>query len=181
MKKTPGVHGAYPPDLGPDPRIRATTPAAELPPQKTPGEVRLPTPRKQTATQAERARQYRRLVETAQQQLAKHRGQRRSRSDEPVRIAAARRAVVLRSRGMCENPRCPNPDMGDVNDQDGPLLDVDHIGGLAATGDDEAVDMIALCPNCHRIKSLGQSRHELIPILRETARRRHADLFSQST
>ncbi|MFG2979165.1 HNH endonuclease signature motif containing protein [Streptomyces sp. NPDC048331] len=181
VKKTPGVHGAYPPDLGPDPRIRGTAPAADLPPPKTPGEVRLPTSRKQTVTQAERARQYRRLVETAQQQLAKHRGQRRSSSDEPVRIAAARRAVIMRSEGMCENPRCPNPDMGDVNDQGGPLLDVDHIGGLAATGDDEAVDMIALCPNCHRIKGLGQSRHELIPILRETARRRHADLFSQST
>ncbi|MEU3400797.1 HNH endonuclease signature motif containing protein [Streptomyces filamentosus] len=167
-----GVHFGYPIDFGPDPRTHKPEPAAPAP-----DATALPL-QKKPMSDTDRSRVYRQLVETAQNKLAKARGRRRKASDAPVRITEARRAVILRSNGRCENPQCANPgEPGDVSDAGDPLLDVDHIGGLAATGDDEAVDMIALCPNCHRIKTLGRTRHELIPLLRETARRRHTDML----
>jgi hypothetical protein len=43
-------------------------------------------------------------------------------------------------------------------------------------GEDNPAQMIALCPNCHKIKTLGRTRKELIPVLFTAARQRHAQL-----
>jgi hypothetical protein len=73
---------------------------------------------------------------------------------------AARRAVILRSKGRCENPGCTG-DIKDVTDRGEPLLEVDHIQDIAKGGPDNPVQMIALCPNCHTIKTHGRSREQL--------------------
>ncbi|MGW6706648.1 HNH endonuclease signature motif containing protein [Streptomyces sp. NPDC054956] len=128
-------------------------------------------------SQAQRATEYRRLVRLTEDRQAATRGQRRPANARPVRLSSARDAVILRSGGRCENPRCGGQPE-DFTDAGAPLLDVDHIDEIAAGGADDPVQMIALCPNCHRIKTYGRSRHELIPILRDIARQRHASLFA---
>jgi 5-methylcytosine-specific restriction enzyme A len=51
-------------------------------------------------------------------------------SSVPVRSDDARRAVLLRSQGHCENPTCSG-DIHDVTDTGAPILEVDHIQDLA--------------------------------------------------
>jgi hypothetical protein len=43
-----------------------------------------------------------------------------------LRLESARRAVLLRSEGHCENPRCTG-EAQDITDAGRPILDVDHI------------------------------------------------------
>lgn len=73
-------------------------------------------------------------------------------SNDPVRSRAARQAVILRSRGRCENSGCTG-DIQDVTDREEPLLEVDHVQDLALGGEDSPAQMIALCPNCRTIKT----------------------------
>jgi 5-methylcytosine-specific restriction protein A len=96
-------------------------------------------------------------------------------SDIPVRSPDAREAVLLRSEGRCENPRCSG-DIKDVTDQGAPLLEVDHIHDIALGGDDNPAQMIALCPNCHVTKTRGRSRDQLRVVLLGAAMRRHEQL-----
>jgi len=91
-----------------------------------------------------------------------------------IRSKAARRAVLLRSRGRCENPRCAG-DVRDVTVSGGPILEVDHVHDLALGGPDHPAQMIALCPNCHAIKTRGSTREELWPVLLEAARQKHEE------
>jgi 5-methylcytosine-specific restriction protein A len=50
---------------------------------------------------------YRRLCGVAERSSKRNAGKHVSRtSKEPIRSAAARRAVLLRSKGNCENPNC---------------------------------------------------------------------------
>ena len=49
----------------------------------------------------------------------------------------------------------------------------------AATRPDEPAQMIALCPNCHALKTRGREREQLRQVLFEVARRRHNALTSQ--
>jgi 5-methylcytosine-specific restriction protein A len=98
-------------------------------------------------------------------------------SADPIRSRAARRAVILRSKGRCENPDCSG-DIQDVTDRGEPLLEVDHIQDLALDGEDNPAQMIALCPNCHTIKTHGRSREQLRPKLLIAAKRLHQDLFA---
>jgi 5-methylcytosine-specific restriction protein A len=100
-------------------------------------------------------------------------------SADPIRSAAAKQAVLLRSEGRCENPSCTG-DIRDLTDRGDPILDVDHIHDLASGGPDSPVQMIALCPNCHAIKTRGQTREELRPKLLAAARRRHEALIGPS-
>lgn len=72
------------------------------------------------------------------------------------RSRAVRDAVLLRSGGRCENPRCTG-DVGDVTDRGAPILEVDHVQDLALGGPDKPAVMIALCPNCHAVKTRGRS------------------------
>ncbi|WP_331747534.1 HNH endonuclease (plasmid) [Streptomyces sp. NBC_00853] len=174
-KKAPPVNYAYPPDLGPDPRTIKPESA------KAPGTAAVisapaaPAP----LTHDELARRYRRLVVQVERRLADTRGKRRSAGDTPVRDPRARRAVFDRSKGFCENPRCAGQPE-DVNDRGEALLQVDHVEQIADGGDDHPAQMIALCPNCHAIKTYGRTRHELTPLLRETARRAHSGLYGST-
>jgi 5-methylcytosine-specific restriction enzyme A len=93
----------------------------------------------------------------------------------PIRSDDARRAVLLRSDGRCENPGCTG-DIHDVTDTGAPILEVDHIQDLALGGDDNPAQMIALCPNCHAIKTRGSIRDELRTVLFAAAELRHEQL-----
>ena len=99
-------------------------------------------------------------------------------SADPIRSAAARQAVLLRSEGRCENPDCTG-DIHDVTDSGAPILEIDHIHDLALGGPDDPVQMIALCPNCHAIKTHGQTREQLRALLLVTARQRHEILANE--
>ncbi|MER6813597.1 HNH endonuclease signature motif containing protein [Spirillospora sp. NPDC000708] len=92
--------------------------------------------------------------------------------EQPVRSAAAVKAVLIRSAGRCENPTCtgqPN----DVTKNGNPILEVDHVQDRAAWGRDHPTQMIALCPNCHAIKTRGRTGEQLAKLLLSEARARH--------
>ncbi|MFF7393171.1 HNH endonuclease signature motif containing protein [Streptomyces scabiei] len=93
-------------------------------------------------------------------------------SYNPFRSGTARRAVLLRSKGICENPNCTGQP-ADVTAKGGPILEVDHVLDLAGGGRDHPSQMVALCPNCHAIKTRGRSREELRTELLEVAQKRH--------
>jgi 5-methylcytosine-specific restriction enzyme A len=96
-------------------------------------------------------------------------------SSVPTRSDEARCAVLLRSEGHCENPSCSG-DIYDVTDAGDPILEVDHIHDLALGGEDNPAQMIALCPNCHAIKTRGKTRKQLRALLFATAKLRHERL-----
>ncbi|GAA4635894.1 hypothetical protein GCM10023196_083390 [Actinoallomurus vinaceus] len=117
--------------------------------------------------------EYARRCELVAHREARTNGQRRTRTvNDPIRNGLARSAVLLRSEGRCENPKCAQP-APDINDRGEPLLEVDHIVQLSDGGRDLPLQMIALCPNCHRVKTYGRTRHQLIPVLTQTARDLH--------
>jgi 5-methylcytosine-specific restriction enzyme A len=128
----------------------------------------------------DRAAEYRRLCERADVFWTGREDTRVSRtSAEPIRSRAARSAVILRSKGRCENPDCSG-DIQDVTDRGEPLLEVDHIQDLALDGEDNPAQMIVLCPNCHTIKTHGRSRERLRQNLFIVAERLHRNLFSET-
>jgi 5-methylcytosine-specific restriction protein A len=96
-----------------------------------------------------------------------------------LRRESARRAVLLRSEGYCENPRCTGEPQ-DITDAGRPILDVDHIQDLAQGGPDYPSQMIALCPNCHAIKTRGRTREQLRQELFTIASQRHQAILSRS-
>jgi 5-methylcytosine-specific restriction protein A len=96
-----------------------------------------------------------------------------------IRSKDARRAVLLRSRGRCENPCCAG-DVQDRTDRGEPILEIDHVHDLALGGADHPAQMIALCPNCHAVKTRGRSREGLRPVLLEAARLKHEE-WSESS
>lgn len=100
-------------------------------------------------------------------------------SSVPIRSYDARRAVLLRSEGHCENPRCTG-EIRDVTDSGSPILEVDHIHDLALGGDDNPSQMIALCPNCHQVKTRGSTREQLRGVLFAAAKQRHERLAKAS-
>jgi 5-methylcytosine-specific restriction enzyme A len=105
--------------------------------------------------------EYRRLCEIAARLNAS--GTRLGRARQTVdvlRLGSARRAVLARSGGHCENPHCTG-EAKDITDAGLAILEVDHIQDLAKGGLDEPGQMIALCPNCHAIKTRGRSREDL--------------------
>ncbi|WP_149265083.1 HNH endonuclease signature motif containing protein [Actinomadura sp. K4S16] len=97
--------------------------------------------------------------------------------EQPVRSSAAVKAVLIRSAGQCESPLCtgqPN----DTNKNGDPLLEVDHVHDRAMWGRDHPIQMIALCPNCHAVKTRGRTGEHLREILLSEARARHATWVS---
>ena len=80
-----------------------------------------------------------------------------------LRSAATRRAVLIRSGGRCENPGCTTPGhrVADVKANGDPILEVDHIVDLGGEGEDIVSNMIALCPNCHAVKTYGTTAETL--------------------
>jgi 5-methylcytosine-specific restriction endonuclease McrA len=97
---------------------------------------------------------------------------------DPIRSQAARDAVLLRSQGRCENPRCSG-DIQDQTDSGEPILEIDHIHDLALGGPDDPAQMVALCPNCHAIKTRGRTREQLRQALLPVARARHDALIGE--
>jgi 5-methylcytosine-specific restriction protein A len=117
--------------------------------------------------------EYARWCELVAHREATTYGRRRTRvAKDPIRLGLARHAVLLRSEGLCENPECAQP-APDINDHGDPVLEVDHIIGIADGGHDHPMQMIALCPNCHAVKTYGRRRQQLIPALRQVAQERH--------
>jgi 5-methylcytosine-specific restriction protein A len=96
-----------------------------------------------------------------------------------MRSQSARRAVLRRSGGHCENPGCAG-DPQDITDAGLPILEIDHIQDLAKGGPDHPEQMIALCPNCHAIKTRGRTREKLRPDLLTVALQRHNALLARS-
>ncbi|GAA3813292.1 hypothetical protein GCM10022226_37530 [Sphaerisporangium flaviroseum] len=124
---------------------------------------------------SERA-QYRYLCELAGEYDRQGIGQRMGsdQSSDRRRSSPARRAVLIRCKDSCENFDCENPGFpSDTAVGGGPILDVDHIDDYARGGRDHPDTMIALCPNCHAVKTRGRSRDILREKLRKTARERH--------
>jgi 5-methylcytosine-specific restriction enzyme A len=122
------------------------------------------------------AQQYQRLCGRADAHWQNLGDKRATRTTSvPIRYEDARTAVMLRSQGRCENPRCSG-DIQDLTDSGDPILEVDHLHDLAKGGADHPAQMIALCPNCHAVKTRGSTRDDLKQVLVEQARRRHDEL-----
>ncbi|WP_430382942.1 HNH endonuclease [Streptomyces sp. P10-4] len=119
------------------------------------------------------AAEYERGCRLIDQWEAGNEGQRDTRTTHrPRRSRAARHLVLLRSEGRCENPRCTGQP-ADVTDRREPILEVDHVLDLALGGRDHPSQMVALCPNCHAVKTRGSTREELRAILLRVAAERH--------
>jgi 5-methylcytosine-specific restriction protein A len=128
---------------------------------------------------AARAAQYQRLCERADVFWRDRDTKRATRAvSAPIRSQDAREAVLLRSEGHCENPECTG-DIKDRTDSGAPILEIDHIHDLALGGDDDPVQMIALCPNCHATKTRGRCREQLRQRLFAVALERHQHLIDQ--
>jgi len=95
-----------------------------------------------------------------------------------LRLGSARRAVLLRSGGHCESPHCTGEPQ-DITDAGHPILEIDHVQDLALGGPDHPEQMIALCPNCHEIKTRGRTREQLRQELFTVARQRHETILSR--
>ncbi|MFD6892755.1 HNH endonuclease [Streptomyces sp. NPDC059957] len=96
--------------------------------------------------------------------------------NEPVRDPEARRAVLDRSGGTCENPECGGMPADVTNDGE-PILEVDHVKPLSEGGRDHPKNMIALCPNCHAMKTRGSRSGELRKRFKREAKRAHKSLL----
>ncbi|MFD7678455.1 HNH endonuclease [Streptomyces sp. NPDC060187] len=124
---------------------------------------------------AQAVTQYRRLVKSIERQEEATQGRRTAQtSNRPVRLIDARKAVLLRCQGRCENPTCGGQPT-DVTASGQPILEVDHVVEIAAGGRDHPVQMVALCPNCHAMKGRGRNREALRSVLVSVANRAHAD------
>jgi 5-methylcytosine-specific restriction protein A len=144
--------------------------ADEAPPPGGSGQETVPR-----STPEDSRADYARLCELVSRREKRTYGQRRTRiANDPIRLGAARRAVLLRSEGRCENPACARP-APDINDLGEPVLEVDHLDRIVDGGRDHPTQMIALCPNCHAVKTRGRSRHQLYSTLRHVARERHSE------
>ncbi|MFF4311692.1 HNH endonuclease [Streptomyces sp. NPDC001507] len=118
---------------------------------------------------------YERLARNAEAN-AERRGQLKkpTQADRFVRDPSARAAVVRRSKGNCESPQCAGHPK-ELTTAGKPILQVDHVHDLAQGGPDLPWNMIALCPNCHALKTYGVNRKKLRRLLADTARRLHEE------
>ncbi|MFG2622423.1 HNH endonuclease [Streptomyces sp. NPDC048507] len=121
---------------------------------------------------------YRRLTSAAHA-ISKSRSSRSTTAqvERFYRSRAARDAVLLRSGARCENETCLGHSF-ERTDKGAPLLEVDHVNDLARDGADTPETMIALCPNCHALKTRGSNRRRLRHALLKIAGERHARFAS---
>ncbi|MFF6915348.1 HNH endonuclease [Streptomyces sp. NPDC012466] len=121
------------------------------------------------------AAEYERGCRFVEEREAKTHGRRRTgATHRPIRSRTARYLVLSRSQGRCENPGCAGQP-ADVTDDAHPILEVDHVVDLTRGGRDHPSQMVALCPNCHAVKTRGRTREALREILLRVASERHAD------
>ena len=119
------------------------------------------------------AAEYERLCRIVEHGEGANHGKRVSRTTyNPIRSSAARKAVLERSRRRCENPDCTGMP-SDTTDRGLPILEVDHVVDLALGGRDHPSQMVALCPNCHAVKTRGRTRESLREVLLRVATERH--------
>ncbi|WP_030980751.1 HNH endonuclease signature motif containing protein [Streptomyces sp. NRRL S-1824] len=118
---------------------------------------------------------YRRLANRAEAN-AKRRGQLKkpTLADRFVRDPCARAAVITRSKGGCESPKCEGHPK-ERTTAGLPILQVDHVRDLTKGGPDVPWNMIALCPNCHALKTYGENREKLRRLLAAEAKRLHEE------
>ncbi|MBV7651030.1 HNH endonuclease [Streptomyces albidoflavus] len=118
---------------------------------------------------------YKRLAKAAEAN-SKRREQNKKPSlvDRFIRDPSARAAVIRRSGGNCESPQCAGHPKERTTAGE-PILQVDHVQDLAKGGVDLPLNMIALCPNCHALKTYGANRDKLRRVLAATARWLHAE------
>jgi predicted HNH restriction endonuclease len=117
---------------------------------------------------------YQKLVAVVENRESQTRGKRRTaETSRLARVDAARKAVLLRSAGTCENPACGGMP-ADAKEDGSPILEVDHVEDLALGGRDHPANMVALCPNCHAMKTYGTKREEFRTVLIKVAQESHA-------
>jgi 5-methylcytosine-specific restriction protein A len=58
---------------------------------------------------------------------------------------------------------------------------VDHVEDLAKGGADHPIQMVALCPNCHAMKTRGSKREQFRAVLLDVAREAHARALAGTT
>ncbi|WP_370595000.1 MULTISPECIES: HNH endonuclease [Streptomyces] len=139
-------------------------------PSQTPEPVATPAIPKASSPDSS---EYQRLVRKVEQRETTTYGERRDTTrQDPVRLEEARKAVLLRCQGHCENPACGG-EPNDLTDDGRPILKVDHVQRIAEGGRDHPVQMVALCPNCHAMKERGANRHALQAVLRDVAAGAH--------
>lgn len=121
---------------------------------------------------------YKRLAQRAEAN-AKRRGnlKKPTEADRYVRDPSARAAVIRRSKGDCESPNCEGHPK-ERTTAGLPILQVDHVRDLTKGGPDVPWNMIALCPNCHALKTYGVNRETLRRLLAATAKRLHGEELS---
>lgn len=111
------------------------------------------------------------------------RGQGRKRTGvvriDYARSAAARRAVLVRAGGKCESLRCTGMP-AETNRAGEAILDVDHVHDLAKGGEDHPRNMVALCPNCHAVKTRGANVQRWRRELAQVALRAHGNLIADA-
>ncbi|GHH81044.1 hypothetical protein GCM10018793_37640 [Streptomyces sulfonofaciens] len=123
---------------------------------------------------------YKRLTDAARRTAAgRNRRSTLAQVERHLRSPAAREAVLLRSEGRCENPSCLGHPL-ERTDADQPILEVDHVNGLARTGQDTPEVMIGLCPNCHALKTRGSNRRKLQESLLVVAHHRHRNFLQEA-
>jgi 5-methylcytosine-specific restriction protein A len=124
---------------------------------------------------------YRRLTEAATKRAAQRStSKKRSVIDKYMRCQSARAAVIRRSEGNCESPECEGHPK-ELTSAGEPILQVDHVQDLAKGGADLPWNMIALCPNCHAVKTYGANRDRLGRVLQKTAKQLHESAINSST
>ncbi|MFE1849904.1 HNH endonuclease [Streptomyces sp. NPDC059489] len=101
-------------------------------------------------------------------------------ADQRVRNPHVRKAVLMRSNGRCENPACRDREPVGYTDDGDPILEIDHVIEHAKGGRDHGSNTIALCPNCHALKTRGRDRHALAVELGQEAARLHQAAMSRS-
>jgi 5-methylcytosine-specific restriction protein A len=118
--------------------------------------------------------EYLRLCQAVESREARgdHLRTRHTEREQRVRFEQSVRAVLLRSDGRCENPRCTGQPQ-DIHDDGRPILEVDHLDGHAEGGRDHPIKMVALCPNCHMIRTYGRTREALRTLLLTEIQARH--------
>lgn len=122
---------------------------------------------------------YQRLTAAAGKTAARRTARsKRVQAERYFRSQSAREAVILRSGGRCENPSCLGHPL-ERTDAGAPILEVDHVNDLGRGGLDLPETMVALCPNCHALKTHGQNRHTLRKKLLGIAHDRHQQLMQQ--
>jgi 5-methylcytosine-specific restriction protein A len=74
------------------------------------------------------------------------------------RSIAVKEYALLRAKGKCEN--CGH-DAPFVNSNNIPFLEVHHIFSLSDEGPDTAINVAAICPNCHKEAHYGKNKEVL--------------------